>query len=901
MRKKGFIILLFVLISGLAVLFYFIQSGRRNISSDPYKAVPVDACFIIESSDLPELMNTFSQGNGLFRELISINEMGRFSRNLKYLNDLLNRKECKKLYGTNTSLVSFHPDTRGKLIPLLSMNFPPDIRPRYIPDFINSLVKGKVSGKKRGKITIYRVPYNSLDQNDTVYFSLVSRLLICSSSEDLIRKAIEQKDVANDIRSVPGFSKVMAASGKKEDKIYIIFKNVSAVIQSLTGGKATGLPDKIRRLAGSTEGDIYLNEDGFILSGYTESSDPADYLNKYKSRSPGALGTYKILPSSTVLFETVLLPADAKGVVRNPTVSESAYSLAGRLRPYIAEEVTRAILNYKDSHQETGQIVVYELKNRDEVERLFSETISVWASSMQMKETGYIKYFQPDEQTKIPVYSTPFKGMISAILPGFARGSTDSLFTFYDNFMITGESFNSLSGFLYDNLLHKTLANDLVYRDFEGTLPSRAGYYFYCVPAGIIDYLSGYLNDEIINALRSNINSLRKIEACGYQFAASNGMIYNTLSVKFKEKVREEAGTEWETLLDTSACIKPFFFTNHNTGAKEIFVQDYKNNAYLINAAGRILWKVVLNERIIGNVFMVDYYRNGKNQLLFSGRNNLHLLDRNGNYVERYPVKLRATASSPPALFDYDNNQDYRLLIPGEDRLIYEYDISGNVVKGWKPFRTNGVVRSEIRFFRVSGKDYLVASDDNTVYFLDRTGSVKLKLKEPVSRARGSEMRLTQGSDQMLVFSSPEGVLQSVSFDGTVRKTVLNKFSFDHTFDFFDIDGDGFGEYVFIDHGILYLYDHNKSEIFKRDFNTDQLAGPLNFIFSASDRKIGVFDNRKKLIYLIDKNGNNMTGFPLRGASMFSIGKLSENSGFHLIVGGDDNFLYNYKVNTQNK
>jgi hypothetical protein len=99
----------------------------------------------------------------------------------------------------------------------------------------------------------------------------------------------------------------------------------------------------------------------------------------------------------------------------------------------------------------------------------------------------------------------------------------------------------------------------------------------------------------------------------------------------------------------------------------------------------------------------------------------------------------------------------------------------------------------------------------------------------------------------------------------------------------------------------LYLYDHDKSEIFARDFNSVKLGGPLCFIFSATDREIGVFDNDKKLIYLIDKNGNAMNGFPLRGASMFSIGKFSEKSNFHLIVGGDDNFLYNYKLDIGNK
>lgn len=901
MEKKGSIILLFILISGLAILIYFIQRGSRNIFSDPYKAIPTDACLILESDDLPELLNTFTQGNSLFREMTSVKEMDQLCKKLRYLTDLLNSKECKKLFGNNTSLVSFHTDGRGKILPLLSMNVPPEIRPRHIREIINSTIKANVSEIKAGTVKIIRISYNSVNNNDTVFVSFISGLLICSSSEDLIKKAIKHKDLENDIRAVPGFSRILAASGKKEDKLFIVFKNISAVIQSLTGGKVSGLAEKISKLAGSAEGDIFLNEEGFILSGYTESTDSADYLNKYKSYQPGSLDTYKILPSATVLFETILLPARSKGELGNPRISDSTPALAGRLMPYIGEEVTRAIIDIKNNPADNNSIVVYELRNRDEVERIFNETIEAWRNKLQMKEKDYIQYFQPDEQTKVPVFSTPFKGFISAILPGFAPESSDSLFAFYDNFMITGDSYNTISRFLYDNLLNKTLANDLVYRDFESTLPGRAGYFFYCVPSGIVDYLSGYLNDKIIKSLKSNINSLRKIQACGYQFAASNGMIYNTLSLKFKEQVREEAGTEWETLLDTAACIKPFFFTNHNTGAKEIFIQDYKNNAYLINAAGRVLWKVALNEKIIGNVYMVDYYRNGKYQLLFSGKNNLHLLDRNGNYVERYPVKLRSPGSGPLALFDYDNNQDYRLIIPGEDKLIYAYDITGNVVKGWKPFRTNGIVRSDVRFFRVSGKDYLIASDENTVYFLDRTGNVRLRLKDPVTCARGSEIRLTQGSDPVLVFSAPDGLLQFVSFDGTVKKVTLKKFSGDHSFDFFDVDGDGFGEYLFIDHGILYLYDHDKSEIFTRDFNSDELEGPINFIFSASVREIGVFDNRKKLIYLIDKNGNTMNGFPLRGASMFSIGKLSEKSGFHLIVGGDDNFLYNYKLNTDSK
>jgi hypothetical protein len=295
---------------------------------------------------------------------------------------------------------------------------------------------------------------------------------------------------------------------------------------------------------------------------------------------------------------------------------------------------------------------------------------------------------------------------------------------------------------------------------------------------------------------------------------------------------------------------------------------------------------------------LVDYFRNGKYQLLFSGKNFLHLLDRNGNYVERYPVKLRSPATNPLALFDYDNNRNYRLLIAGEDRMIYAYDKSGSAVKGWKPFRTGGTVSSEIAWFRVSGKDYLVISDESAVYFLDRTGNKRLTLKEPVTKARGSAMRLTSGTSPSVVCSGPDGTVQHIYFDGRVEKFSKRKFSTDHSFDIFDVDSDGFAEYIFIDKGILYLYDHNRSEMFSRQFGSDELGGPINFIFSASERKIGVFDIKAKLIYLIDAKGNTMYGFPLRGASMFSIGKLSESGDWHLIVGGTDRFLYNYKLET---
>jgi len=894
--KRVAIILPVLLVISIIIVGYFFQQGKKTLFTDPYKAITPGACLVIETIDLQSFLNSVTTGKGLFGEVGKVKEFENFNRKVKYIADQLNRGEFKRLHPDGSAIISFSVSGTGKMESLLSMTVPSEIKIRQIKEILNSTGIKQLSEPGKGRNSILKIPYTVNTLQDTLFISIISGLMLCSSSVTLIADAAAQMEKETDVRMLPGFQRVMVASGKNEDKLFIVFANLPRLLKSVLAERGTILTGKIVKLAGTAGGDIYINEDGLVLSGYTESTDSSEFIYKYKSVPPREFHTYKILPSATVLFESLILPISQSPFPRfSPSLPlssiDSTKVFTAKLRPFIGEEITRAIIDIRGRPVADNTLIIYELKNRELAEKLFLE---------ESGTENEIFYFQPDDQIKVPIYKTLFNGLADFMLPGFAPGTDDSYFAFYDNFLITGSSFATISRLLYDNLLNKTLVNDLIYRDFETTLPSRGGYYFFCVPSRITEYLAGFLNEDIIKALKSNRGSLNKIQAAGYQFASSNGMIYNSLSIKFKEEAREESTTEWETLLDTIAGIKPFFFTNHITGAKEIFIQDMKNNAYLINAAGRVLWKVPLNERIAGSIYMIDYFRNGKYQLLFSGKNYLHLLDRNGNYVERYPVKLRSPATNSLALFDYDNNLNYRLFIAGEDKLIYSYEKTGNVVKGWKPFRTSGFVNSEISYFKVSGKDYLVASDDISVYFLDRTGNKRVILQDAVTRSKGSSLRLNPGNEPYLVCSSPDGTIQNIYFDGTVKKITIKKFSVDHSFDIFDVDGNGFGEYILIDKGILYLYDHNKSELFSREFGTDELGGPINFVFSASERKIGMFDISKKLIYLIDKNGETMSGFPLRGASMFSIGKLSDRSGWHLIVGGTDRFLYNYRIDTDN-
>ncbi len=60
---------------------------------------------------------------------------------------------------------------------------------------------------------------------------------------------------------------------------------------------------------------------------------------------------------------------------------------------------------------------------------------------------------------------------------------------------------------------------------------------------------------------------------------------------------------------------------------------------------------------------------------------------------------------------------------------------------------------------------------------------------------------------------------------------------------------------------------------------------------------VGVVNIPRQRVFLIDEKGNISSGFPLKGSTSFSIGKLTDRPGFNLLVGSGDRFLYNYRIN----
>ncbi|MCA1757226.1 MAG: hypothetical protein LC649_07200 [Bacteroidales bacterium] len=888
MQRRVTVTVIVLLFVGLGALGYFLQQKKEVLVTSPYGAVPTDAAMVVEVVDMPLLFGELARENDIIREISGIPGLDSFAGTIHLIDSLVHTRTLGSITGSGKVLISFHLLGRDRVIPLFSITSPPEIRDRHLREVMAGIDGTVLSEREYEGIRIHALARDG-DKEPLLYAGWVRGVIVVSSSSIILEAAIRQTAEEEDIRSLPGFGKVLSAAGKNDTKLFIIFNNFRRVAAILTGSSEKGLAEAAGTMASCAGLDFFPGKNGFSMSGYIEPADSSGILAPFRVKSTGSFESREVIPAGAALFEVITSGSFVPG--RRAGISETVSYFADIVKAGLDNEIARVYLDIQGEAQDNNRIMIFRLKGRDAIEMAFRKEIE----ANRGNGASTISY-KPDDQSEHIIYYLPADGLSKALCGNFAGSYGGRYVTFYENFMITGRSSKTLSKFIYDNILNRTIANDIGYREFESTMPSRFSYFFYAIPSQTIPLLEGLLKENIVDGFKNNSESLRKINGVGLQLVPSNEMIYSTLSVSYTPEVREEASSRWESLIDTILYSKPLFFTNHYTGRDEIFVQDMNNNVYLINEAGRILWKQRLTEKIMGDPYMVDYYRNGKYQILFATTNYLHLLDRNGNYVERYPVRLRSPATNGLALFDYEGNGDYRLFVCGTDKQVYAYDKSGNVVRGWNRFTTSGIVRQEVEFFRVSGKDYLVVSDDNTIYILDRQGDTRVGVKEPVQRAERSTLELTDGSNPRIVLTEPDGTLKFISFTGDVESAATDQYSKEHIFEYFDIDADGEGEYIYIDSDRLVCYDDDRSRIFSLKLDSENIEGPFGLVFSSNDKKLGFVDRKNGTVHLIDHKGREVSGFPLPGYTSFSVGKFSPGTAFNLITGGADGFIYNYEI-----
>ena len=510
---------------------------------------------------------------------------------------------------------------------------------------------------------------------------------------------------------------------------------------------------------------------------------------------------------------------------------------------------------------------------------------------------NYLKEYNLDREKTFRYYLFPADDLAAVYWGYIFEGIKCRCVLVEDNYLIFASSESAVKSFARDYVHGSVIRDAEWYRHLKTRLAGKYNMAYFARTAEVLPFYTSLTQGSWQQFLTRRQKELSVFSTWAWQWSNEGDMLYTTLflsTAEIKDEIRPHV--LWQTKLDGKVSMKPVPVTNHVTGEKELFVQDDRHTVYLINDVGRVLWKLPLGQQINSEVYQIDLFKNGKLQYLFSTPDKMYLIDRNGNAAGRFPVAFKGKCEQGISVYDYDNNRNYRIFVPCENREVYLYGLDGKPVEGWNPQKTDKPVVSKVQHFRVADKDYIVFADRYRFYILDRKGKERVRVSSVFDLKPHTDVYLTRkGGQPVLVFADKGGQVHVVNFSGQTETSRVEGLSDRFEMNIVDWDGNGTGDVLFTDGNRVLVTRLDGTPLFEKKMEAKTLGFPYVYRFSAKDVRVGLTDPEQNHLFLLSADGKLSKGFPITGDSPFSIVFLG-NDGFFLFAGTGNNTILKYKV-----
>ena len=636
-RKYGIWLGILLAVAIVFIIFLTRWSHRAGFSAgDPYGAVPTDVYMLIETRDMPALLKKITRENNVWNDLKKIPDINTSSHSLDIIDSLFSgNRDFKNLFQGNDLVISLHNAGKTGTTMLGVMCLPGRTRESTLHDLVSQVGKGDVREiRNYNHVKIYRVQF--VPGRMECYFAVHKELLLFSPSRILLEKGIRQMEITASIDQDPAFRKVRNTAGKNEEaNIYIRADRMPGFLHRWISDPMYHKTESAFPLGNWTELDVVLKENSVLLNGFTTLNDSIGYLLSVPGTSePAPADITEVIPASTI-SATVLSFGDLaqyqerllsyrRGKHVNPwaDLATSFLENTGKtprdfFSSFVSGQAALVNMDIKNETDAHNNFWITTVKSQANAKQAISDLIKKYADKNNKSFRQFTTTVAFDPETKYTIYHLPY-GHIPGLLFGQIAGDYPYRYiAFLDNYMLAGNSVKALFSFIKFNILQQTLSHDPDFREFTEGMSMRSNlFYFLKIPdSGRL--IEKSFSETVKKAFDHYHEKNIKIKYLGYEAIRQNNMIYNNIYIQYKDKVEKKAVTVWESLLDTIINYKPQIVINHRTHHKEIFVQDAANRIYLINASGRILWKVPLREKIMGQARQIDFYRNNKLQYLF--------------------------------------------------------------------------------------------------------------------------------------------------------------------------------------------------------------------------------------------------------------------------------------------
>ena len=915
MRKTIFLAIFIIVLIITGIGFYLTNQSESYTENSAFKAVPLHSPLVIEVPSIKDLKAELLKKSPLTDELKSVEAISSLFFEISSIEKLIaENASAKRIFQNKSAVIAFNFSGKNEIGSLIAISLSARSEKSQLISLLQNFPGGSLSKRVYDGVEVYEWKGNQ----QAYHFTIKNGIFLLSRFALFVEEGIRQISVDN-LLDQKQFKALYSTVGSNSDlNVFINHKKFPRLIRRIVPQDFKKLVNAFGDFADWTELDVNINETSLLMGGFSFSnSSNVNYLNTFRRQEAGRSNMEDMISANASFFINLnlskldsffedyeeFLKKQGNFYTRETDLKKiERYSRTNFIELFteIADKNFAVVYGNVNRNAPTGnRFFIAEVKSQSQAREKLLKLLENYAKANKKGLNDLKSNYQIQNENKFEIYQFPFSGLPALLFGKAFSGVASNFLCFYNNYLLFADDLASLRGYIHDLVLNETLRKDIYYQKFSQQLASRSSFSLYLNFSKSFYLKDHYLNEKLSEILSNNEESVRKFYALGWQFSASSGQFLNNLYLQYDPVLKEEPQTIWRSKLDGNVAIKPQLVDNHrDPNNKEVVIQDDQDNLYLINKEGVAIWKLKLPGKIMGEIHQIDYYRNGRLQYLFNTKNQLHLIDRNGNNVARFPINFRSPATNGVAVFDYDNNRNYRFFIACENKKIYAYDREGRIVSGWKFKGTDRTVLNPVKHFRVNNKDYIICSDRYKTYILDRQGRVRVTTSVNFEHSQNHVYLVKdEGGKPALAATDTKGLIHLQFFDGTNKTLDVGSFGSKHHFTTGDLTGDGKTDYIFADGNELKVYSVSGKKMIEYRFNETITNRPNIYTFSSSDRKIGVVCSNENRIYLLNPDGTIYDGFPLHGNTDFSIGYFNRsNPYFNLVVGNKDNSFFNYRV-----
>ncbi len=827
----------------LAVWGYFRLKENKEPAITATEHIPSDAHIVFKTNSVTDFINQFTRQNLIWNSLKKDSMLAISSSSIHFLDSIIKiDADVASVFNNNSFYACFFENVKQT-----NYLFVLKAKEKSNNDLFKTFFEERF---KRIAITDNSTSYEIKHKKNTWYVSYYNGLLFLSDIKSLIQKAI-QLPTNQSIANNENYKKLIESNGAQNELFYVNKNNHSLF---------SALPLLNEAIYHST---IKPNE--ITLNGYAINNNNSQLFQNQKATVIDAFRNLPAQPSTIMgiavsnplLYEECFLKnlnqqeQNSINQSWNVLADSASYPIKKEFLENINEQIVSC---YYENNSQLLCITAIKIKD----EELMESLLKLANDSVYKQNEQTIFHIAPQHQLSFSFIQSSQKNVYALISDNLlVLANNKQVINFYQESILAKNIINKdidMMTYVEDNFSE---ACHILHFNNCSKLSTQSANYFILNP----------------NSVFTKQQAIQKVSYTAKQQASHWQLRVNALQIqKTNLETIHAQNNLWEFQADSSIITEPYLFTNHITNEKEICFQTNDKELHLLNAIGNVIWKKKINETIQSTIYAVDIFKNGKFQLLFNTENYLHLVDRNGNYVQGYPIKLPAKVTSNITLFDYDNNKDYRILIACSDNRIYNYSIYGIKTEGFVPFKTTHQVELPIKYIKVGLSDYLITIDaEGKIYAFSRKGEGRIALTNRTT-TQLQNFDIVAGSSlsntKLIYIDDKDKLLNKISLTDKKETSKIGDdiLGFNTHFDFMNDDeqldilcfGDGaiFGYDLFSNQLLEYF---SEASVFDDVQIINSSNGNKYIAFDKAMHKIDVLNTESKLVTII----NNVTKAPL--------------------------------------